>query len=111
MSRPPKELRDMVARSRRAEIQDALKVGADGEDPQLVVMRSRLEQQSELIMMMKQVSLPARAIHHSREASGHLSVTMPFPLPLPARSHFRPYPLFSILLRSTTRSASRRSMP
>jgi len=58
----------MVARSRRAEIQDALKDGADGEDPQLVVMRSRLEQQSELIMMMKQVGLPARAIHHSREA-------------------------------------------
>lgn len=55
MSRP-KDLRDIVEENRRAGVQDALRDSAGGEDPQLVVMRSRLEQQSELIMMMKQVT-------------------------------------------------------
>lgn len=45
----------MVEENRRAEVQAALRDSGGGEDPQLLVMRSRLDQQSELIMMMKQV--------------------------------------------------------
>eukprot|EP00911_Craspedida_sp_UC1_P000477 UC1_evm1s360 len=49
----PVELRSAVAESRRDAVQNAL-AASSGEDSQTAVMRSRLEQQSELILMMKQ---------------------------------------------------------